>query len=86
MRTLILSSMLLTAVFTTWSPATVALDCGGSCTASNASAVMSEGVGLILNGSLSVVAASGLVTIDALEKTDGAVLLVDVPPEPDPED
>lgn len=67
---LLIATLLLT------SPLSHALDCGGSCNASNASAVMSEGLGLVVEGTLSVVAASGQVTIETVQKTDDAVLLV----------
>lgn len=52
-----------------------ALDCGGSCNASNASAVMSEGVGMIVAGSLSVVGGSAVLVIEAIEHVDDAVIL-----------
>ncbi len=53
-----------------------ALDCGGSCNASNASAVMSEGVGMIVSGSLSVVGGSAVLVIEAVENADDALILV----------
>jgi NAD+--asparagine ADP-ribosyltransferase len=71
--TLLLTSLFSLSVFCL--PAH-ALDCGGSCNASNASAVMSEGVGLIVAGSLSVVGGSAVLVIEAVEKTDDAIILV----------
>lgn len=53
-----------------------ALDCGGSCTASNASAVMSEGLGMVVAGSLSAVAGSAVLVIEAVEHADDALILV----------
>jgi hypothetical protein len=53
-----------------------ALDCGGSCNASNASAVMSEGVGLVLSGSISAVAASGQLVIESVETGAETVTIV----------
>lgn len=53
-----------------------ALDCGGSCNASNASAVMSEGLGMVVAGSLSVVGGSAVLVIEAVENVDDAIILV----------
>lgn len=58
------------------SPTVSARDCGGSCNASNASAVMSEGLGQVVTGSLSAVAASGQVVIESVQQLDDALLLV----------
>ncbi len=59
------------------SPAVFAQDCGGSCNGSNASGMMSEGVGLVLAGSLSAVAASGQLVVEAIEKTtDGMIVVI----------
>lgn len=58
------------------SPVATALDCGGSCNASNASAVMSEGLGQVVTGLLSAVAASGQVVIESVQQLDDALLLV----------
>jgi hypothetical protein len=52
---------------TTFATPALALNCGGSCNASNASAVMSEGVGIVLSGSVSAVAASGQLVIESVE-------------------
>ena len=68
--TLVAAALLLTV------PTVQALDCGGSCNASNASAVMSEGLGLVVEGTLSVVAASGQVTIESVQHAGDAVVLV----------
>lgn len=76
MLTLARSSVLLAAMLIVCTPSAQAVNCGGSCNASNASAVMSEGLGLVVAGSLSAVAASGQVAIEALEKTDDAVILI----------
>ncbi len=54
----------------------MALDCGGSCNASNASAVMSEGVGIVLSGSVSAVAASGQLVIETVEAGAETVTIV----------
>jgi hypothetical protein len=52
-----------------------ARDCGGSCNASNASAVMSEGLGLVVAGSMSAVAASGEVVIETVETVGESVVI-----------
>lgn len=58
-------------------PEVFAQDCGGSCNGSNASAMMSEGVGLVLAGSLSAVAASGQLVVEGIEKTaEGMVVVI----------
>ena len=58
-------------------PAVFAQDCGGSCNGSNASVTMSEGVGLVLAGSLSAVAASGQLVVEGVEKTaEGLVVVI----------
>lgn len=54
----------------------MAFDCGGSCNASNASAVMSEGVGIVLSGSVSAVAASGQLIIETVEAGADTVTIV----------
>lgn len=72
-RTSLLVAALTTTMITT--PA-MALDCGGSCNASNASAVMSEGVGIVLSGSVSAVAASGQLLIEAVEAGADTVTIV----------
>lgn len=59
------------------SPVLLAQDCGGSCNGSNASGMMSEGVGLVVAGSLSTVAASGQLVVEAVEKTaEGLVVVI----------
>lgn len=57
-------------------PEVFAQDCGGSCNGSNASATMSEGVGLVLAGSLSAVAASGQLVVEGVEKTAEGMIVV----------
>lgn len=69
--------LVLASVFSFAVPAAVAQDCGGSCNGSNASAMMSEGVGLVLAGSLSAVAASGQLVVEGIEKTaEGMVVVI----------
>lgn len=65
----------LTTASLTGAPA-MAFDCGGSCNASNASAVMSEGVGIVLSGSVSAVAASGQLIIETVEAGADTVTIV----------
>ncbi len=71
------SSLLLAAISTTivTMPA-MAMNCGGSCNASNASAVMSEGVGIVLSGSISAVTASGQIVIESVEAGAETVTIV----------
>jgi len=70
---LVVASVLSLASATT----VVAQDCGGSCNGSNASTLMSEGVGLVLAGSLSAVAASGQLVVEGVEKTaEGLVVVI----------
>ncbi len=52
-------------------------DCGASCKGSNASATMSEGMGLIVSGSFEAVTASAEFTVESVQKTtDGLILVV----------
>lgn len=76
MRTRTHLPLLTATMLLVMSPLAQAQNCGGSCNASNASAVMSEGLGLVVEGTLSVVAASGQVTIETVQKTDDAIILV----------
>ena len=76
MKKLLATSIMLTMVSVLPVTSAFALDCGGSCNASNASAVMSEGVGLVLSGSISAVAASGQLVIESVETGAETVTIV----------
>lgn len=55
----------------------MAADCGASCAGSNASATMSEGVGLVVSGGFELVGASGQFVVESVEKTaDGLIIVV----------
>lgn len=54
----------------------LAQDCGASCKGSNASATMSEGIGLVLSGSIEVVGASAQFTVESVEKTAQGLVIV----------
>lgn len=68
--------LVVASVLSLASAAVVAQDCGGSCNGSNASTLMSEGVGLVLAGSLSAVAASGQLVVEGVEKTAEGLIVV----------
>ena len=54
----------------------VQADCGASCKGSNASATLSDGVGLVVSGTLELTSATGQFVVESVEKTTEGLILV----------